>query len=81
VCDLLEVENKQLPVREDAEKGIVKVVGLSEHTVSSYDDVLELLMRGQVSTHTPYPISNTPYPIPLPDPITPVKPTLTKSPP
>ncbi|KAJ1430639.1 kinesin motor domain-containing protein [Ochromonadaceae sp. CCMP2298] len=52
VCDLLEVENKQLPVREDAEKGIVKVVGLSEHTVSSYDDVLELLMRGQVNRRT-----------------------------
>jgi hypothetical protein len=52
VCDLLEVANKNLPLREDPDRGIVIVAGLSEHKVSSYDEVLELLMKGQVNRKT-----------------------------
>lgn len=52
VCDLLDVSNKNLPLREDPERGVVKVAGLSEHKVNNYDEVLELLMKGQVNRKT-----------------------------
>lgn len=52
VCDLLEPVNKNLPLREDPDRGVVIVVGLSEFKVTSYDEVLELLMKGQVNRKT-----------------------------
>lgn len=52
VCDLLEPVNKNLPLREDPDRGVVIVAGLSEFKVTSYDEVLELLMKGQVNRKT-----------------------------
>lgn len=52
VCDLLEPVNKNLPLREDPDRGVVIVAGLSDYKVTSYDEVLELLMRGQVNRKT-----------------------------
>ena len=52
VCDLLETTNKNLPLREDPDRGVVLVAGLSEFKVDSYAQVLELLMKGQVNRKT-----------------------------
>lgn len=53
VCDLLEPMNgKDLPLREDPNKGIVHVVGLTEFPVKNYDEVIELLMKGQSNRKT-----------------------------
>jgi hypothetical protein len=52
VCDLLEPTNRNLPLREDPARGVVIVAGLSDFTVGGYDEVLELLMKGQVNRKT-----------------------------
>jgi len=52
VCDLLNPVNKDLPLREDPARGVVIVAGLSDFKVTSYDEVLDLLMKGQVNRKT-----------------------------
>jgi hypothetical protein len=47
VYDLIESTGKNLPVREDADRGVVCVVGLKETMVHSPDEIIDLINRGQ----------------------------------
>lgn len=48
VFDLLDSSsNKNLPLREDADKGVVQIVGLTEYSIESSQQMMELLHKGQ----------------------------------
>lgn len=47
VYDLLEYTGKTLSIREDSERGIVQIAGLTEVSIVSVDQVLSLVRRGQ----------------------------------
>ncbi|CAI9115993.1 OLC1v1017027C1 [Oldenlandia corymbosa var. corymbosa] len=50
INDLLAVENQKLPIHESLERGVF-VAGLREEVVSSAEQVLGLLQRGEVNRH------------------------------
>jgi len=52
IYDLIEPSSKTLSVREDSTKGIVVVAGLKEVEVTSADQVLELLLKGNTYRKT-----------------------------
>lgn len=47
VFDLIDPSGKNLPVREDADRGIVQVCGLKEFIVNSPEQIFEILIKGQ----------------------------------
>ncbi|CAF4388718.1 unnamed protein product, partial [Rotaria sp. Silwood2] len=51
IIDLLDVNDKDLDVRDDA-AGNTVVIGASEHTCHSIDDVVSLLKKGSNVRHT-----------------------------
>jgi kinesin family protein 18/19 len=46
VFDLLDSSGKVLSVREDQEKGIVVVAGITEQQVNTYDQVIDFILQG-----------------------------------
>ena len=47
VYDLLQYTGKTLSIREDADKGVIQVTGLSETVIESVDHFIELVRHGQ----------------------------------
>lgn len=58
VYDLLEPTGRILQVREDQERGIVVVAGVTERVADSADDVLALLMDGNLNRKTEATMAN-----------------------
>jgi hypothetical protein len=58
VYDLLETSGKVLSLREDSDRGVVIVAGVTEQKVENYDDVLELLQQGNKNRKTEATMAN-----------------------
>eukprot|EP01040_Poterioochromonas_malhamensis_P002359 gene2359-2506_t len=58
VYDLLEPSGKVLAVREDQEKGIVIVAGVTEQPVGTYPEVIDLIIQGNKQRKTESTMAN-----------------------
>lgn len=58
VYDLLEPSGKVLAVREDQEKGIVVVAGVTEQPVGTYPEVIDLIIQGNKQRKTESTMAN-----------------------
>lgn len=58
VYDLLESSGKVLSLREDQEREVVVVAGITEQTVTSYDQVMEYLAQGNKNRKTESTMAN-----------------------
>ncbi len=58
VFDLLDTSGKVLSVREDQEKGIVVVAGITEQQVSAYDQVIDFILQGNKRRKTEATLAN-----------------------
>lgn len=58
VYDLLETSGKVLSLREDQDKGVVVVAGVTESVVTSYNDVMQLLAEGNRNRKTESTMAN-----------------------
>lgn len=59
VYDLLDSSGKVLSVREDQEKGIVAVAGITDVTVSDYDHIIDLILQGNRQRKTEATMANS----------------------
>lgn len=58
VFDLLESSGRVLSVREDQEKGIVVVAGITEQQVAAYDQVIDFIVQGNKRRKTEATMAN-----------------------
>eukprot|EP01035_Chromulina_nebulosa_P018842 gene18842-24627_t len=58
VYDLLETTSKPLSIREDTDKGLIVIAGITEQVVTNYESVISILLSGNKNRKTEATMAN-----------------------